>query len=160
MKKILILCLLVGFAFATQAAPYVDAATKVAINIVKDEGVQPEMLSHFSVESFVEMSPKDIKEKLGRKPKLKEVIAIKAAQKKLKKAYKKDADGEKEQLTAFLLVFLIGYLGIHRFYLGYTGIGIAQLLTMGGCGIWALIDMIRIITDDLPDAEGNELIPW
>jgi len=160
MKKIFMLCLLLGFAFAIQAAPYVDAQTKAAIEIVKAEGVQPELLSGFSPESFVKMSAKDIKEHLGRKPKFKEVLAIKAAQKKIKKAYKKDKTGEKEQLTAFLLGFLIGYLGIHRFYLGYTGIGIAQLLTAGGCGIWALIDVIRIATGDMLDYDGNELIPW
>lgn len=160
MKKIFILLLLTSFTYALQAAPYVDAETKAAIKIVNEEGVQAELLSAFSVESFVEMSPKDIKEKLGRKPKLKEVIAIKAAQKKIKKAYKNDADGEKEQLTAFLLAILIGGLGIHRFYLGYTGIGIAQLLTLGGCGIWALIDAIRIATGDMLDADGNALKPW
>jgi len=160
MKKILTLCLLVGFVCTIQAAPYVDAKTKNAIGIIKKEGVQPELLSGFSVDHFVEMSAKDVKEKLGRKPKLKEVIAIKAAQKKIKKAYKKNAPGEKEQLTAFLLAILIGGLGVHRFYLGYTGIGIAQLLTLGGCGIWTLIDVIRIATDDMLDADGNELIPW
>jgi len=160
MKQIFILCLLVGFVCTIQAAPYVDAQTKAALTIIKAEGVQPELLSGFSVDRFMEMSPKDIKEKLGRKPKFKEVVAIKAAQRKLKKAYKNSEPEGKDQLTAFLLAFFLGGLGVHRFYLGYTGIGIAQLLTLGGCGIWALIDIIRIATDDLPDADGNELIPW
>jgi len=160
MKKFFILCLLAGFACTIQATPYVDAQTKAAIKIINEEGVQPELLNAFSVERFVKMSAKDIEEHLGRKPKFKEVVAIKAAQKKIKKAYKKSATGDKEKLTAFLLALFLGGLGVHRFYLGYTGIGIAQLLTAGGCGIWALIDIIKIATDKLPDFDGNELIPW
>ncbi|MBC7448559.1 MAG: TM2 domain-containing protein [Hymenobacteraceae bacterium] len=61
----------------------------------------------------------------------------------------------KSQIIALVLVLLLGGLGIHRFYLGYTGIGIAQLLTLGGCGIWALIDLIRIITGDLKPKDGD-----
>ena len=61
----------------------------------------------------------------------------------------------KSQVTALILVALVGSLGIHRFYLGYTWQGIVQLLTLGGCGIWALIDLIRIITGDLKPKNGN-----
>lgn len=65
------------------------------------------------------------------------------------------AGGEKSQLVALLLVIFVGIIGIHRFYLGYIGIGIIQLLTLGGCGIWALIDLIRIITGDLKPKNGS-----
>ena len=61
----------------------------------------------------------------------------------------------KSQLIALILAALIGGLGIHRFYLGYTWQGIVQLLTLGGCGIWALIDLIRIITGDLQPKDGS-----
>ncbi len=61
----------------------------------------------------------------------------------------------KSQLVALLLCLLVGGLGIHRFYLGYTTAGIIQLLTAGGCGIWALIDLIRIITGDLQPKNGS-----
>lgn len=61
----------------------------------------------------------------------------------------------KSQLIALLLVIFVGVLGIHRFYLGYTWQGIVQLVTLGGCGIWALIDLIRIITGDLKPKDGN-----
>ena len=64
-----------------------------------------------------------------------------------------EADG-KSQLVALLLVLFIGILGIHRFYLGYTWQGIVQLLTLGVCGIWTLIDTIRIITGDLGPKDG------
>ncbi len=63
--------------------------------------------------------------------------------------------GGKSQIVALLICFFIGALGIHRFYLGYTGIGIIQLLTLGGCGIWALIDLIMIITGDLKPNGGE-----
>ena len=49
----------------------------------------------------------------------------------------------------------VGGLGVHRFYLGYTWQGIVQLLTLGGCGIWALIDFIRIITGSLQPKDGE-----
>lgn len=61
----------------------------------------------------------------------------------------------KSQLTAALLAFFLGGIGIHRFYLGYTVIGIIQLLTLGGLGIWALIDFIRILTGDLEPKNGS-----
>lgn len=87
----------------------------------------------------------------GGKLSLKEKIGLKVATSK-----NMQAEGEgKSQLTAFLLAFLIGILGIHRFYLGYTGIGIIQLLTLGGLGIWALIDMILILTGDLKPKGGD-----
>ncbi len=61
----------------------------------------------------------------------------------------------KSQVTALLLCVFLGGLGIHRFYLGYTWQGIVQLLTLGGLGIWALIDLVRIITGDLQPKDGS-----
>lgn len=60
-----------------------------------------------------------------------------------------------EKIIAILLCFFLGTLGIHRFYLGYTTIGIIQLFTAGGCGIWVLIDFIRLVIGDLGRAGGN-----
>ena len=64
------------------------------------------------------------------------------------------ADG-KSQVIALVLVLLVGGIGIHRFYLGYTWQGVVQLLTAGGCGVWALIDLVRIITGDLQPKNGS-----
>lgn len=69
--------------------------------------------------------------------------------------YEKLVGSGKSQVTALILVLLVGGIGIHRFYLGYTGIGIIQLLTLGGCGIWSLIDCIRILTGDLGPKSGR-----
>ena len=63
--------------------------------------------------------------------------------------------GGKQWIVALLLVIFLGGLGIHRFYLGYTWQGVVQLLTGGGCGVWALIDLIRIIIRDLKPKDGD-----
>jgi TM2 domain-containing membrane protein YozV len=60
-------------------------------------------------------------------------------------------------VVAVLLSFFLGVLGVDRFYLGYTGLGILKLLTFGGLGIWALIDFVMIVVGRLKDADGNAL---
>lgn len=64
---------------------------------------------------------------------------------------------QKEWLIALLLSWFLGVVGADRFYLGYTGLGIAKLLTCGGLGIWALIDFILIALNKVPDSSGQPL---
>lgn len=66
----------------------------------------------------------------------------------------------KSQLVALLLCLFVGGIGIHRFYLGYTWQGIVQILTLGGLGIWTLIDLIRIITGDLKPKGADYAKPF
>ncbi len=51
----------------------------------------------------------------------------------------------KDPIIVLVISLFVGYLGIDRFYLGDTGMGIGKLLTGGGCGIWALIDLFLIM---------------
>ena len=66
----------------------------------------------------------------------------------------------KRILPAALLCFFLGFLGVHRFYVGKVGTGILQLLTLGGLGIWATIDFVLIIAGIFTDADGNKLDQW
>lgn len=61
---------------------------------------------------------------------------------------------EKGFVPAILLCFFLGALGIHRFYVGKIGTGILQLITLGGLGIWTLIDFIIIVTGNFKDKQG------
>lgn len=56
-----------------------------------------------------------------------------------------------------LICFFWGLCGYHSFYTGKIGIGFAQMFTLGGLGIWWLIDLITILTGNYRDANGNLL---
>lgn len=65
---------------------------------------------------------------------------------------------KKSFLTTQLLCFFLGAFGAHRFYTGYTGIGIAQILTLGGfLGLWPFIDLISICLGVYKDKNGQPL---
>ena len=51
----------------------------------------------------------------------------------------------KSPTTLFLVSLFLGGLGVDRFMLGQTGLGIGKLLTGGGCGLWSLIDLFLIM---------------
>ncbi len=52
----------------------------------------------------------------------------------------------KNWIAALILSILVGSLGVDRFYMGYIGTGILKLITLGGLGIWWIIDLILIAT--------------
>ena len=64
-------------------------------------------------------------------------------------------NSEKNWMVTLLLCFFLGYLGAHRFYAGKIGTGILMLVTLGGFGIWELIDFIMILMKKFTDSEGK-----
>ncbi|MFE0786130.1 TM2 domain-containing protein [Streptomyces mutabilis] len=65
---------------------------------------------------------------------------------------------DKSKIVAGILQLFLGTFGIGRFYVGNVGMGIAQLLTCGGLGFWALIDGIMyLVSNDRTDAQGRIL---
>ena len=66
-------------------------------------------------------------------------------------------NSEKSFFTALVLCWFLGLLGIHRFYLGKSGTGIVMLLTLGGLGIWTVIDFVIIATGNFSDSNGLKI---
>ena len=69
-------------------------------------------------------------------------------------------ESDKKILPTFLLCFIFGVLGFHRFYVGKIGTGILHLLTLGCLGIWTLIDLVMIIVGAFTDKAGRKLKSW
>tara|TARA_B110000444_G_C18660463_1_gene510502 strand:+ start:636 stop:884 length:249 start_codon:yes stop_codon:yes gene_type:complete len=63
-------------------------------------------------------------------------------------------NSDKDWMTTLLLAILVGGLGVDHFYTGKTMTGILKLITLGGCGLWALIDIIMIVTESYKDGNG------
>jgi len=85
----------------------------------------------------------------------KEQRLLKKVTKKVKKMERRKAGGDRSWIAALIISLVIGGLGIDRFYLGYIGLGIVKLLTLGGLGIWYLIDVILIAIKKLEPKNGK-----
>lgn len=68
-----------------------------------------------------------------------------------------NSKSSRSYVITLLFAFFLGCFGIHRFYTGYVWIGVVQLLTGGGFGLWALIDLISLALNKYVDADGKEL---
>jgi TM2 domain-containing membrane protein YozV len=84
------------------------------------------------------------------------------------------AVSEKKKVTAALLCFFLGGIGVHRFYLGRTGSGVAMLILslvglatttifigfalLSVVGVWQVVDFIRILCNSLNDSQERKLV--
>jgi TM2 domain-containing membrane protein YozV len=75
-------------------------------------------------------------------------------------AMESESISPKSRLAAALLCFFLGVFGAHRFYLRKTGTAVLMLLTLGGLGIWALVDLIFIVVGSFRDKEGKRVYEW
>jgi TM2 domain-containing membrane protein YozV len=69
-------------------------------------------------------------------------------------------DSPASRLIALILCILVGFLGIHRFYVGKWGTGVLMLLTGGLLGIWVIIDIILIVVGAFRDKQGLPVLRW
>lgn len=84
----------------------------------------------------------------------------------------KDEVSPKSRTITLVLALIVGFLGIHRFYVGKTGTGVLQLLisvifgsVTAGLGIglgwvWALIDIFVIVAGNFTDKQGRKILSW
>jgi TM2 domain-containing membrane protein YozV len=68
-------------------------------------------------------------------------------------------NSDRNFVATILLCFLLGTFGAHRFYAGKIGTGILMLITMGGLGIWTLVDLILIACCVFKDRNGLPIKP-
>lgn len=71
--------------------------------------------------------------------------------------YEQAQQSNKSFLVTWLLSLLLGVFGVDRFYLGKVGTGVAKLITLGGLGIWALVDLILVLANRTRDKQGLPL---
>ena len=63
-------------------------------------------------------------------------------------------------LAVFFLSFMWGFVGVDRMYLGKWGTGLLKLVTLGGFGIWVLIDLTMIMAGTMRDKQGREMLQF
>ena len=74
--------------------------------------------------------------------------------------YAMTGESQKKIFPALILCFFLGIFGAHRFYVGKTGTAIAQIFTLGGLGIWTLVDFVMIVVGEFSDSDGNKIVDW
>lgn len=66
-------------------------------------------------------------------------------------------NSEKDWLITLILSIVVGGFGIDRFYTGSVLLGVLKLVTLGGLGLWWLIDLIMLVTGNYKDGNGNRI---
>lgn len=78
---------------------------------------------------------------------------------KLSHSYNKNISN-KTRFIALLLCWFLGSFGAHRFYVGKVGTAILMIVTLGGLGVWAWIDLIIILVGSFRDKQGRKVFYW
>lgn len=69
-----------------------------------------------------------------------------------------ESSSSRSFIATWLFAWLLGVLGVDRFYLGKVGTGILKLLTIGGFGIWWLVDLVLTLTNSQRDGDGRRVM--
>ncbi|WP_017415133.1 TM2 domain-containing protein [Clostridium tunisiense] len=69
----------------------------------------------------------------------------------------KEDVSNKKWSVVLILCILLGLIGFHRFYVGKGGTAILMLLTLGGFGIWTLVDLVIISLSEFTDEDGRKI---
>jgi len=67
---------------------------------------------------------------------------------------------DKHIAPTLILCLMLGVFGAHRFYTGKVGTALLQLVTLGGLGIWALVDAVLLVTGSFTDGDGDRIVDW
>jgi TM2 domain-containing membrane protein YozV len=119
-----------------------------SISFITKETIEGINLHVECIEAFL-LNP----EKYGGKAIKKTEAQIKAE--KEHKEHQKKEPSDKDFITTLLICVFLGGLGVHRCFVDKMGTGILMLVTLGGLGIWWIIDIILIVTGSFEDSEGR-----
>lgn len=125
-----------GYRMSPDIRPMALEASEVNIAEMKRKGPAKARPVNMLAESLAE---KVIPSAVSRTPQKK---SHKAQRRQKRKPFR--IQGGKRQSLALVLSIFLGVIGIHRFYLGYTGIALIQMLTLGGLFVWFIVDAFRI----------------
>ena len=68
-----------------------------------------------------------------------------------------DMSPQNQWLVTLLLCLFVGFLGVHRFYVGKIGTGVLMLITLGGLGVWYLVDLLLVVTGQFTNKDGQKI---
>jgi len=151
-KKLLFMLMLSCLGLTSAMAVVTPVTDAPATEVVNNDAVASPLNLFKAMQE--DLRTKEANEGLSKK----ERRTLKKLDRKVKKWERRAAKGKssgKKWVVAVLLSFFLGGLGVDRFYLGYTVAGIIKLITLGGLGLWALIDFILILIRALKPKNGD-----